>query len=95
MTKGNFSKNWEFMMMNYRVEYEKGCVKYLKRLDKKTQIRLINAINQLPFGDVKRLQGNPEDYRLRVGDYRVLFSKYEDKALIKIIEISPRGQIYK
>jgi len=81
--------------MKYRIEYEKTCVKYLKKLDRNTQLRIINAINQLPFGDIKKLQGNTEDYRLRVGHYRVIFSRYEEESLIKIIEISPRGQVYK
>ena len=63
--------------MKYNIKYEKGCLKYLKRLDKKTQLRILKAINQLPLGDVKKLQGNTEDYRLRVGKYRIIFSKDE------------------
>ncbi len=67
--------------MKYNIKYEKGCLKYLKRLDKNTQLRIIKAINQLPSGgDVKKLQGgDTEDYRLRVGKYRIIFSKDEKK----------------
>ena len=43
--------------MKYNIKYEKGCLKYLKRLDKNTQLRIIKAINQLPSGDVKRYKG--------------------------------------
>ena len=58
------------------------------------QLRIIKAINQLPLGDVKKLQGNTEDYRLRVGDYRIIFSKDDEILIILIIEIAPRGEVY-
>ncbi len=80
--------------MKYNIKYEKGCLKYLKRLDKKTQLRILKAINQLPLGDVKKLQGNTEDYRLRVGKYRIIFSKDEKNLIINIIEIASRGEVY-
>jgi mRNA interferase RelE/StbE len=41
--------------------------------------------------NVKKLKGR-EDYRLRVGDFRVLFSEAEDT--ITIHDIGPRGGIY-
>ena len=81
--------------MKYNIQYDKRCLKYLKRLDKNTQLRIIKAINDLPNGDVKKLQGNTEDYRLRVGDYRITFIKDVERLFIYIIEIAPRGDIYK
>ncbi len=51
------------------------------------------AIEKLPFGDVKKLQGFKNDYRLRVGDLRVLFSIENDIIIIK--DVLPRGQAYK
>jgi mRNA interferase RelE/StbE len=45
--------------------------------------------------DVKKLQGKSDDYRLKVGDYRVIFSKNDRKFTIKIIEIASRGEVYK
>lgn len=80
--------------MKYNIIYEKRCLKYLKKLDKNMQLRIIKAINQLPLGDVKRLQGNTEDYRLRVGNYRIIFSKDDEKLIILIIEIGSRGEVY-
>lgn len=80
--------------MRYRIVYEKGCLKYLKKLDRNLQLRIIKAVNLLPLGDVKKLQGNTENYRLRVGDYRIIFSKDDKRLIISIIEIAPRGEIY-
>lgn len=80
--------------MRYNIQYNKKCLKYLKKLGKTNQLRIIKAINELPFGDVKRLQGDNPNYRLRIGDYRVIFSKDEEKWIILIIEIGPRGDVY-
>jgi mRNA interferase RelE/StbE len=80
--------------MRYNIKYEKNCLKYLKKLDKNTQLRIIKSINQLPFGDVKKLHGNMEDYRLRVGKYRIIFTKDEKNLIINIIQIASRGEVY-
>jgi mRNA interferase RelE/StbE len=81
--------------MKYQIKYEKNCLKYLRKLDRNTQVRIISAINQLPEGDIKKLQGKSSDYRLRVGDYRIVFSKNARTLIITIIEIASRGEIYK
>jgi len=47
----------------------------------------------LPKGDVKKLKGY-EYYRLRVGDFRVIFTKNDKELVILIIDIGNRGQIY-
>lgn len=50
-------------------------------------------LKKIPFGDIKKLQGIDNGYRLRVGDLRVLFSIEDD--IIYIDNIIPRGQAYK
>jgi mRNA interferase RelE/StbE len=52
----------------------------------------MKAIRRLPSGDVKKLQGET-GYRLRVGDYRVIFDR--DGNVLMIIKIDSRGQVYK
>lgn len=81
-------------MMRYNIKYGKKSIKYLKKLDKNTQLRILKAINELPSGDVKKLQGSTENYRLRVGNFRVIFSRKEEKLTIFIIKIGARGQVY-
>ena len=48
---------------------------------------------KLPLGDVVKLQGFEAEYRLRVGNLRVLFTLKNDTIIIN--DISPRGQVYK
>ena len=75
------------------LKYSKQAVKYINAADKPTKARLKEAIRTLPLGDVKKLQGYQNDYRLRVGDLRVIFSINDENITIK--SILPRGQVYK
>lgn len=74
------------------VQYSKQSIKFLSKQDKTTRIRIVEAINKLPQGDVKKLQGQ-ENYRLRVGDYRIIFDKNGE--ILYIEKIDNRGQVYK
>lgn len=75
------------------LEYSKKAVKYINSTDRSTKKRLQEAIEKIPFGDIKKLQGVNNGYRLRIGDLRVLFTMEDDK--IYIDNIIPRGQAYK
>ena len=76
-----------------RIEYKKKAVKYINSADSQTTKRLKAAIEKLPFEDIKRLTGLENEYRLRVGDLRVLFTVEND--IITVNDIRPRGQAYK
>ena len=76
-----------------QIEYSKSAVKYINTSDKPTKRRLKEAIEKIPLGDIKKLRGIDDGYRLRVGDLRVLFSIEND--IIYIDNIIPRGQAYK
>ncbi len=76
-----------------QIEYSKQAVKYINAADKPTKKRLKEAIEKIPLGDIKKLQGVESGYRLRVGDLRVLFTLEED--IVYIEKILPRGEVYK
>ena len=77
----------------FQISYSKKAIKFLKHQDIPSQKRLIAAISRLPLeGDIKKLQGI-DGYRLRVGNFRVLFNV--NGIIIDIIDIGNRGQIYK
>lgn len=61
-----------------QIEYSKEATKHINQLDKPTKNRIRQAIEKLPAGDIRKLVGYRTDYRLRVGDYRVLFSRELD-----------------
>jgi mRNA interferase RelE/StbE len=75
-----------------QINYSKQAVKFLSKQNKIVQKRIIDAINKLPSGDVRKLQGRT-GYRLRVGNFRIIFDTSGN--ILYIEEIDNRGQIYK
>jgi mRNA interferase RelE/StbE len=76
------------------VQYSKKAANILDRLDASTKKRIREAIASLPDGDIKQLTGRTSVYRLRVGDWRVLFS-YPNGDTVLVEKIAPRGQVYR
>ena len=56
------------------VKYAKQAVKAIKRMDSATKQRIRQGIHGIPAGDIKKLRGHTELYRLRIGDWRILFA---------------------
>ena len=75
------------------VKYTKQAGKTLISMNEPIKSRVIRGIDLLPHGDIKKLHGYLNTFRLRVGDYRVLFSIEND--IITIQSILPRGEVYK
>ena len=77
------------------VVLENTAAKKLERTNEPLKSRIIEGLSGLneepPQGDIKKLQGR-NDYRLRVGSYRVLF-RIENNTVI-VTNIAPRGQAY-
>lgn len=80
------------------IEFEKSAKKFIAKQPPEQQKRLLKAINGLPEnGDIKKMQGYKTLYRLRVGDYRVLYSvnKNGDLVVVTVSDVDNRGQVYK
>lgn len=70
------------------IEITKSATRQKKKLTKnnKQLDELFNtAIDELPKGDIKKLKLGCNEYRLRVGRYRILFSKEKDTITIHAI----------
>jgi mRNA interferase RelE/StbE len=86
--------------MQYTVVIRRQAQKKLQSLPKSIRARIAEKIYQLglnpddPKLDVKRLQGEPY-YRLRIGDWRVIFDRQDAVRVIAIERIKPRGDAYK
>lgn len=81
-----------------RIAYSKDALKTLGRMPTNVAKLIRSKVEQYAgepvslANNVKALQGRPERLRLRVGDWRVLFS--DDGAVISIIRVAPRGDAY-
>jgi len=71
--------------MKYEIEFKPRAIKDLLALPKSTRRRIVAKIEGLTeglTGDVKRLTNFTPEYRLRVGNYRVLFEVDERKIIV-------------
>ena len=82
-----------------RVEITRPAVRDLKRLDPPVRRRILEALEGLtevpPRGDVRRLAGEPNAWRLRVGDWRVRFTRDRDSGVVYVLRVLPRGRAYR
>ena len=82
--------------MKYKIEIDKRAVRFLAKQPLPQRKRLFQAISKLPFiGDIKPLKGHNGYFRLRVGDYRVIYTVFNELLSVRVIEIGNRGDIYK
>jgi mRNA interferase RelE/StbE len=69
----------------------------IRRLDRDTAVRIFAALHRFAEtgeGDIKKLQGESGDLRLRVGDYRVRFAEAPDNVLL-IHSVRHRREAYR
>jgi mRNA interferase RelE/StbE len=83
----------------FNVEFSSKARKFLKKIDSETWKRLMEKIEKLrddPFpSDLKRVIGRKEKtFRIRVGDYRILYIVFFDKNLLFISKIDKRSKVY-
>ncbi|RXI96293.1 type II toxin-antitoxin system RelE/ParE family toxin [Anaerobacillus alkaliphilus] len=87
------------MNSDYKLIYHKSAVKFIAKLDKNSQERIITGLKGLlsipPEGDIKSLKGYSGLYRLRIGSYRVIFNIDHQEQVVYIEAIGNRGDIYK
>jgi len=77
-----------------RIDLSKPAKKFILRLTEKEQKRVLNAIYKLPAGNVIPLKGRNGEFRLRLGDWRVVF-EYRERDFIFVVGIDNRGDAYK
>ena len=83
--------------MNYSILIEKPAAKFISRLPRNEKQRVLKAIAGLPAeGDIKPLRGKKSRglYRLRVGEFRVIYRVDEGRLVICVIDAGNRGEIY-
>ena len=84
----------------YSLKYRRRARNYLARLPLKTKTTLVEKLHKLcedpdsPLFDIDALKGR-EGFRLRVGRYRILYTREETDLIIEVIKIRTRGDIYR
>ena len=83
----------------FKIEYTRDALKALKALPGNLQAGIVRKIEQLAANlfeasNVKKLAGR-DGYRLRFGDWRVIYEVHGDRLVIYVLAIAPRGGAYK
>lgn len=81
--------------MIYKIKIRPKALKFIEKQDKYQRLRIYKAIYNLPNGDVKKMAGCKDEYRLRVGKYRIIYEQIQNEFIILITKAENRGQIYK
>lgn len=81
------------------IEWRPRALKELSRIDARLQPRVVAAVERLAStqqGDVKRLTDvHPPEYRLRIGDIRVIFEFDTSTDTLTVLHVLPRGEAYR
>ena len=84
----------------YRLKYRRQAKNYLARLPLKTKTAIVNKLHELAENldnlalKVEILKGR-QGFRLRVGQYRVIYTRQDDQLILEVVKIRSRGDIYK
>lgn len=83
--------------MKYKIQIEKPAAKFIQKLPAPDKERVLRAINKLPDdGDIKQLKGQKSNgfFRLRVGNYRIIYTVDHGELIVCVVDAGNRGQIY-
>jgi mRNA interferase RelE/StbE len=86
-------------MASYKIEWKNSAYKELQKLPRPIITRVVAAVSELsnepfPHG-VKKLVGSEFSYRIRIGDYRVVYEVFENKLIIEIVRVRHRKDVYR
>ena len=86
-------------MGSYQIEWKKSTAKDLRKIPKSQVLRIVEAVGKLeddptPIGSTKLL-GSESSYRIRVGDYRVIYDFVEERVIIEVIKVGHRKDVYR
>lgn len=87
------------MKGSYEIRWKRSALKELKKLQKKARSRILAAIEKLareprPRGS-RKLTGSKNTYRIRIGNYRVIYGLFPDRIVIEILRVRHRKDAYR
>ncbi len=84
----------------YKLKYRRRARNYLARLPLKIKTAIVKKLHELCLDpdstslDIDTLKGG-EGFRLRLGQYRVIYTRDDDYFIIEVVRVRTRGDIYK
>ena len=86
--------------MKFRVLLHRRASEFLKRLKPEDKRRIVDKLRQLEDFpavrlDIVKIAGEPDTFRLRIGNYRALFKVYGQEKIVVVIKIDTRKRVYR
>jgi mRNA interferase RelE/StbE len=85
-------------MGSYNIRWKASAARELKKLPQSTLSRVLKAVEKLratPYPEgVRKLVGSEHTYRIRVGDYRIIYTVRASELVIEIIRVGHRKEVY-
>lgn len=87
--------------MAYGVEFTKSARKEFERLPAKVRGNAVEALSLLsknPYSALlktKKLKGADNVYRIRIGEYRIVYEIRDDRLIVLVIKIGHRSDVYR
>ena len=84
----------------YEITFSKLADKSLRKMPKNLALRIVKKIKTLAKNphkkqkNIKKLSNHP-GFRLRIGDWRVVYTVNDDQLLIHVVKVRTRGEVYK
>lgn len=84
--------------MSYRVEFTTAAARQVKKLPRPARDRVLDAIEDLgedprPHGS-RKLVGEQTAWRIRVGDYRVIYDVHDAALIVTVVRAGHRREVY-
>lgn len=84
--------------MSYRVEFTKAAARQVRKLPRPARDRVVAAIAELqddprPHGS-KKLVGEQTAWRVRIGDYRVIYDVFDEELIVTVVRAGHRREVY-
>ncbi|MFB3891964.1 MAG: type II toxin-antitoxin system RelE/ParE family toxin [Phycisphaerae bacterium] len=85
--------------MAYQVLFQPSAARQLSKLPRDVRRRLVAKAESLaddprPYG-CERITGMEDTYRVRVGDYRIVYQVRDDRLLVLVIRVGDRKEVYR
>ena len=86
-------------MAIYQIKWKTSALRELKKIDKKMIPRILSLVESLevqPFpSGIRKLCGTKNTYRIRIGDYRIVYDVHKSIITIEIIRVRHRKDVYR
>lgn len=82
--------------MSWKLQFTSKATKDLKKAERSISERVLKTLKRLAEGDpsvdIRKLETRPGEWRLRVGEWRVIYSQEPETKTLVVLRVLPRGK---